>query len=149
MSGGCGTVIQNKTNNMELLNYAGSDYLLNPTLESLHNESVTWLKELAFWSDELTFFYKLLRHKALSDTFPGHEVAEAEKELIRLNSEVVDRLKAEVTSHERSLAALLKSSSSSDEQSYRDKHRVLFNYVFVAHEELRKFKRQIFSFMEK
>jgi hypothetical protein len=133
---------------MELVNNPKSNYPFDATLESLHAESMTWMKDLELWSDEMMFFYKLLRNTTVSRAFPPAEVAEVGKELIRINAEVLDRLKIDVASHERSLASVFKSASLPNEQLYRDRHRVLSDDMSAVHEDLRKFKRKIFSFME-
>lgn len=132
---------------MELLNNSRTEYLLDATLESLHDESVSWLKELDFWGDEMSFFYKLLQNKKVSGSFPSSEMAEIEKELIRLNGDMLDKVKAGVSSHERMLASVVRSTSLSDEQSYREKHKQLLDEMNMLQAEIRKFKKAVFAFI--
>ena len=134
---------------MELLNYPKTDYLLDAALESLHAQSVEWLNELAFRSDEMTFFYHILRHKSLSTAFPASQVAEIEKELVRLNGDELDKLKMMVVSHERSLAAIFKTASLADEQVYRETHKKLLGDLLALHQDIRNFKKKLFSIIEK
>lgn len=132
---------------MELLNYPKNEYLLDAPLDALHAESVAWLKELGFWADEVSFFYKLLHHHKLSDSFPSDQVAEIDKELVKFNGEKLNRVKSGVASHEHLLASLFKSSSMADEQVYRETHRKLSIEVHSLYEDIRAFRQKIFSFI--
>lgn len=134
---------------MELLGYAKTDYLLDATLDTLHKESVAWLKELDFLGDEMAFFYKLLHNKKLSNAFPSAEVAEIDKALVKLNAENLDKVKNGVENHERQLAVIFKSTLSAEEQVYRESHRKLLLDMHDLHEEVRAFKKKVFSFVEK
>lgn len=133
---------------MELLNYPKTDYLLDASLETLHAQSVEWLNELGFWSDEMTFFYRLLRHKSASKAFRTSQLAEVEKELVKLNGEQLDKVKTGVVSHEHLLAAAYKTSSLPDERTYREAHRKLLGDMHALHQNIRDFKKKLFSFVE-
>lgn len=138
-----------KQTDMELLSYPKTDYLLDATLESLHAESVEWLNELAFWGDEMSFFYRLLHHKRFSKSFPTSEIAEIEKALVKLNVEELDKMKTDVASHERLLSSVYKSATLSDDRGYREAHRKLLRDMHALQEDIRKFKKSVFSFVEK
>lgn len=138
-----------KTNVMELLSYPKNEYLLEASLESLHGEAMAWLNELAYWQDEMAFYYKLLRRKQKPTDFPTEDVADMEKELVRLTSAKLDRLRATVTEHERSLAVLTKVHSNSGEDAYRNAHRRLLGNMHDLHLDLRAFKKKVFSFVQK
>jgi hypothetical protein len=130
------------------LNYPKTDYLLDASLESLHAQSIEWLNELEFWSDEMTFFYRMLHHKKLSKTFPTSQVAEIDKQIVWLNGEALNKVKTGVSSHERLLAAAYKSSSLAEEQVYREAHRKLRNDMSALDNVIRAFKKKLFSFIE-
>lgn len=132
---------------MELLNYPSTDYLLDATLESLHTQSIAWLKELDFWGDEMSFFYHLLQGQKKSQPFPAAEIAQMEKELVRLNGDELDKLRSRVGSHERNLSQVYRSTSTGEEQRYRDSHKKLLTEMYHLHEDIRKFKRNVFSFV--
>ena len=97
---------------MELLMNSKTDYLLEASLESLHAESMEWLNEIDFWSDEMTFFYRLLRKNQSNKAFPTAELAAVEMELVSLTSDKVNKLRNEIQNHERSLSAVMKNTSS-------------------------------------
>lgn len=134
---------------MELLSHPRTDYLLDATLESLHKESIAWLKELHFWADEISFFYKILHNHKLSNAFPSADMAEIDKALVKLNGEGVEKVRNDLSRHERQLAAIFKFSSFAEEQSYRDSHRKLLGDMQDLLSNIRISKQKVFSFVEK
>jgi hypothetical protein len=132
---------------MELLTTPRAEYLLDASLESLHQESQDWIKEIAFWNDELAFFYKLLQKKEIKHSFPSKDLAALEKELVRITSEQLEQTSAGIISHERLLSALTRSHSRNDERVYRDAHRKLLMDIFRLYAEIRSFKKNVFKFM--
>ena len=131
---------------MELLKYPKTEYLLDASLGTLHEESLAWLKELAFWAEEISFFYKLVHTKKFSGVFPSPDVAEIDQELVRLHGEKLEKLRSGVASHEQLLASVYRSASLAEEQVYREAHKKLLSEIFAMHEEIRTFKRKLFSF---
>jgi hypothetical protein len=129
------------------LSYPKTDYLLDATLETLHKESAAWLKELDFWADELSFFYKLLHSHRLSGAFPSAEMAGIDKALISLSAENIETLRIRLRGHERQLADLFKPASSEEEQSYRAAHRMLYADMYKLHSDIRTFKQKLFLFV--
>lgn len=134
---------------MKTLEYPKTDYLLSASLESLHTESLEWNMEMDFLYDEITFFYKLLHKKELNDRFPSAEFAAVEKELIRINSEELDPLRTAIKKHESDLAAMLRSSSPTGEENYREEHKNLYVRVSDLNKLVRRFKKDVFSFVQK
>jgi hypothetical protein len=133
---------------MELLTHAKTEYMLDVPLAALHAESLDWLKELGFWADEMSFFYKMLHEKKISHAFQAQDVAAIDKELVKLNGEQLDRVRHDVEGHERLLASLYKSPALSDDQAYRDAHRKLARDMYGLHEYIRAFKQRIMAFIE-
>lgn len=133
---------------MELLTYPRTDYLLDATLATLHTESVAWLSELDFWCDEMTFLYRLIHHRKLSKSLPIAEVAAFDMELVRLNGEVIESLRSDITSHERLLASACTSNSAVEQQVYREAHRVLLGEMHNLQTLIRGFKRKAFIAIE-
>jgi hypothetical protein len=131
---------------MELLTFPKNEYLLDASLEDLHSQSQEWIKEIDFWNDEISFFYKLLHKKETNNVFPARELAEIEKTLIRINSEDMLRLRDEVLNHERLLSTLIRSTSLSEEQVYREAHRRLYRDMYKLNDLIRSFKKSVFSF---
>jgi hypothetical protein len=134
---------------MQLLTNPKTDYLLEASLESLHAESLEWLKEIDFWSDEMAFFYKLLRKSQAAKAYPTAELASVEMELVTLTSDKVDKLRSDVLRHERELSAVIRSISSGDEEHYRETHRKLLMDIYETLQEIRAFKKEVFSFVKK
>ncbi|MEX1241084.1 MAG: hypothetical protein WEB30_15275 [Cyclobacteriaceae bacterium] len=131
---------------MELLTHRKNDYLLDASFDTLHGESKDWLKELEFWSDEMAFFYKLLHKKGPGEAFPAKDLAAIEKALIRINGEVLDRVRTGVLSHERLLSSILKSTSMTEEHVYRETHRRLHAEMYNLNALIRSFKKDVFEF---
>lgn len=134
---------------MELRGYGKSDYLLDATLDTLHRESVAWLKDLDFLGDEMAFFYKLLHSTKLSNAFPSTEAAEIDEALVKLNAENLDKVKNGVENHERQLANIFWSTLPDEDHVYRESHRKLLLDMHKLHEDVRAFKQKVFSFVEK
>jgi uncharacterized protein YigA (DUF484 family) len=134
---------------MELLMNSKTDYLLEASLESLHAESTEWLSEIDFWSDEMTFFYRLLRKNQSNKAFPTAELAAVEMELVSLTSDKVNKLRNDIQSHERALSAVMRNTSSGEEEGYREKHRQLVMDIYETHNLIRAFKKEVFSFVQK
>lgn len=134
---------------MQLLSNPKTDYLLEASLESLHAESLEWLKEIDFWRDEMVFFYKLLRSSPSNKAYPTAELAAVEMELVSLTSDKVDKIRNDVLRHERELSAVIRSLSSGEEERYRETHRTLLLEIYDVHVQIRNFKKEVFSFVHK
>ena len=134
-----------KENIMELISNPKSEYLLGASLETLHAESREWLSEINFWSEEMSCYYKLLHRNVSILTFPTTELAEIEKEMIRINSEDLIKIKGQIEKHERELMDLMKNTSTAEEYEYRHKHRELLYEMYELRRIIRKFKEAIFA----
>jgi hypothetical protein len=133
---------------MELINSSASGYLPETSLENLHIDSREWLNEINFWTEEMSCFYKLL-HKTISSTgFPPKELAGIEREIIRINSEDLIKLKNQVERHERELSMVLKNTSTTQEMEYRQRHQRLINDMYALHGTIRKFKKALFALVK-
>jgi hypothetical protein len=130
---------------MELISNPKAEYLLGRSLEELHAESREWLSEINFCAEEMSCYYKLLHKNVPYFDFPTKELAEIEKEMIRINSEDLINLKSRVESHERELATLMKNTLSSEEYEYRDYHRRLQNDIYAFRGMIKTFKEAIFA----
>lgn len=134
---------------MELLTYPNSKYLLEASIDSLHAESLGWLREIDFWKDEMTFFYKLLHTKNALPGFPTEELASIDKELIRINSDKLDKMKKEVQDHEQLLAAIIKTPTLMEKEKYSEVHHNLHLEIFAVSDLIKDLKRTVFSFSTK
>jgi hypothetical protein len=134
---------------MELLSNARTEYTLSASLESLHAESVEWRKEVSFWQEELTFFYKLIHQRGKHAPFPSAEVADLEKQLIAISSGDLPTLMEEVENHEHFLASLLRNTSMTDENMYRQHHRHVLESMHDVHTRIRSYKHELFHLLRK
>jgi hypothetical protein len=134
---------------MDLLSKPKTEYLLDASLEFLHGESLEWLKEMEFWQDEMAFFYKLLHKEGLKEAFPSKELAAIDQEQVGITSDKLDKALNEVRSHERSLAALIKTTSFEEEENYRHIHRQLLHDITDIYVLIRNFKTAVFTFVRK
>lgn len=130
---------------MELITNPKIEYLLDASLETLHTESREWLSQINFWRDEMACFYKLLHKSAPPLTFPTKRMAEIEKEMIRIESEDITRVKDHVESHERMLWSVVQSNSMTDEDQYRHRHRALVSDLYALQVVIAEFKRAVFA----
>lgn len=130
---------------MELLSNPSSEYLLFASLESLHAESIEWNNEVAFWQQELSFFYKILHTKGSPKPFPSIELANLEKELIDITSGDLLKVKEEVARHEKFLAALVKNNSLQEENEYREQHKAIMDEVHVLYKRIKTYKLNLYD----
>ncbi len=133
---------------MELLFSPRMEYLLDASLETLHSESLEWLKEIGFWQDEMAFFYKLLHKKESKESFPSEELAALEKKLVGITGDKLDKTMNEVQNHERFLASLMRTTSFHEEENYRQAHRRLLQDIYDIHALIRDFKKDVFVFVQ-
>jgi hypothetical protein len=141
--------VTSKSVNMKLLSNPKTEYLLDASLEYLHNESLEWLNEMDFWRDEMAFFQKLLHKEGLKDAFPSERLAALDKQLIGIITNKLEKIMNEVRDHERSLAALIKTTSFQKEENYRHMHRQLLWDIWDIHTAIRNFKKDVFAFVRR
>jgi hypothetical protein len=134
---------------MDLLINPQTSYLLQADLASLHVESQSWLSEIEFWEDELAFFYTLLHSKLSRQAYPTEEIATLDKLLVSINSDKLTTIKDEALNHERSLALVMKSTSLSEEDTYRDMHRQLSIKMIDVHKAIKDFKKEVYASVRK
>jgi hypothetical protein len=134
---------------MNTLKSASSDYLLELGLESLHEQSMEWISDIAFWRDEVAFLYALEVKKTLKEV-PIHaknKLVHIESELLKLSSGDIDNLYDEVIAHERFLNKLLESRKE-DEASYREKHIQIGKKIIEFDLRFKTLKREIFEIVK-
>lgn len=134
---------------MEMISGPKTEYLLDASLATLHAESREWLNELNFWSEEMSCFYKLLHKNASSLDFPTRELTDLEKEMIRITSEELMRVKSEVETHERTLVAIMKNTSFGEQREYRDRHKMILDDLYALQRVIRRFKKKVFALVRK
>jgi hypothetical protein len=133
---------------MEMLTSAKAEYLLQASLEVLHEQSLEWLNEMNFVKEEMTFLNRLLNRDA-GHQFPTEECAALEKELTIFNSDIVDVLYRKIQEHERWLTDIIRTDTLDRQYFYREVHRELMHEISECMEKYFFIKRRIFSFAKK
>ena len=132
---------------MKLLTSPKAQYLLFAGVEVLHEQSIEWLNEIAFWRDETAFLYSLLVNKTLRfvPITAKNNIERVEAELITLTGGELDDLQQAVELHEKVLNNVVSGKHTADEQSYREQHYQL-TLTFNKFETRFKFlKKEIFD----
>ncbi|MGZ4034180.1 MAG: hypothetical protein ACXVPU_08330 [Bacteroidia bacterium] len=134
---------------MELLLSPKSAYLLDASLEVLHEQSTDWLNEIAFWRDESAFFYSLIVKKTLKSVplSAKSQIQKIEKELLAITGGELDKLQHEVEVHEKYLNLLMESEHY-DKEIYRTKHHELSLKFSQFEKRFKSLKKDIFSLVE-
>ena len=127
---------------MELLTAVKEKYLLDASLEILHQESLTWLNTVSFWEDENDFYKDLLNNKLFQN------VSQKDKSNINtlLDNIMVNRLssfKNEISLHEKNLDKLLQSNI--DNGEYRRKHKSLLQKFLEFNQGMKEIKTGVLS----
>jgi hypothetical protein len=136
---------------MENLNGTDTEYLLQSSLEDLHQVSKYWLDEIEFWKTELVFFQDLL------DKFcPNIHTSEDKKQLdhfqnliIYYNGELLDEYNRKIRKHTKMLARLMAEEQAKiEDMSFREQHRVYGEEVSAMGKRLQEYKTELFEFIQ-
>ena len=130
---------------MELLTAVKEKYLLEASLEVLHQESLSWLNTVSFWEDENKFYKDLLNNKLFQNV--------SQKDKLNINT-LLDTIignklitfKSEVSLHERNLDTILISNIGNDD--YRRKHKSLLQKFIEFDQGMRDIKKGIFELLK-
>ena len=123
--------------------------LLDFGLETLHEQSIEWLSDIAFWRDEVAFLYALEVKGTLKETPMNAKsrLDKIESELEQFTGGEIDSLYNEVMAHERFLDNLL-SSKREDEVGYREKHLQISEKIDSFNLRFKILKREIFDIVK-
>lgn len=123
------------------------EFLLEAPIRILHEESIEWLGEIAFFRKEIAFFFMLLE-KIIEINSQQKTLLSIENQLIDLSSKKLDALNMEVQRHEEFLVVIMKTRRH-DESIYRSKHNKLSKKFRDFEKEMKTFKRNFFQVVEK
>lgn len=125
-------------------------YILQPSLVSMHQQSLEWLSASALWKRELSFFQKLLdQHSAKANSIElKKEMDHCQHIVTYYSGEVVDGLRKKVRNHEKDLAEMLQSMNESDTQYFKD-HEALMAELSTFSKTYDQFRHEFFGFIEK
>lgn len=136
---------------MKLLTSPKAIYLLEADLAVLHEESREWLNDVKFWRDEIAFFYTLMVKKSGIDpsSESKDEVVRIQDELLHLSGKEFNDLENAINTHENYLAAILENNSLSNEQDFREKHKVISLQIRLFEYRLKALKNDIFHLVKR
>jgi hypothetical protein len=125
-------------------------YILQPSLVSMHQQSIEWLSASALWKRELSFFQKLLDKNSTkaNSTDLKKEMDHFQNIITYYGGEVVDGLRKKVRKHEEDLANMLKSMNESDTQYFKD-HEGVMSELSTFSKTYDQFRHEFFGFIEK
>jgi hypothetical protein len=125
-------------------------YILQPSLISMHQQSLEWLSASALWKRELSFFQKLLDQHSIKAT-----TTELKKQMDHFQSiityyggEVVDALRKTLRQHEKDLAEMLQSLNESDTKYFKEHEKVMSELTTFS-KTYDQFRHEFFGFIEK
>lgn len=136
---------------MEQLDKGNEQYLLEPGLENLHEDSVRWNSELELWKRELSFFQKLLDSNSSKIVVTDDKKKEDHFQniIIYYDGELIPEYKQACRRHEKYLAQIMSGDEDVNESEYRRKHHELKNKIESLESEFTKYKHEFFEFIEK
>jgi hypothetical protein len=125
-------------------------YILQPSLVSMHQQSLEWLSVSDLWKQELSFFQKLLDQNSpkATSTELKKQMDHFQHVITYYSGEVVDGLRKKVRGHEKDLANMLQSMNESDTQYFKD-HEGVMSELLTFSKTYDQFKLEFFGFIEK
>ena len=134
---------------MKTLKPSTSEYLLSAGIETLHQQTMEWLEDVAFWRDEAAFLYSLEISKTMKEipVKAKDKLDKLNNELIQIASDDIDNLYNKIEAHEAYLDQLI-TSKREDEETYREKHEELASEVIKLGARLRALKKDIFDIVK-
>jgi len=135
---------------MEKLNGTESEYLLQSSLEDLHQVSKYWFSEIEFFKTELNFFQDLLDKHCpnINSDEDKKQLDHFQNLIIYYNGELLDEYNRKVRKHTKRLARLLDEGSTLEDFSYREDHKLLGNDMSSLGKRLQEYKVELFDFIQ-
>ena len=125
-----------------------TQYLLQASLEVLHEQSREYLNEIDFMKIELAFFNKLLNKNA-GKQFPTEQAAALSKRITKFMSRSLPGLLKKIMEHEQWLSDIIKTNTLGRQESYREVHRDLTKEMIMCRQTFIRLKKKVFSFAKK
>lgn len=129
---------------------ATGKYILQPSLVTMHQESLNWISATALWKRELSFFQKLLdQHTNKMDSVEFKKQVDHYQNLITYYAgELVDELRKKLRTHEHNLANMLQEMNESDVEYFKE-HQGVIDQVSAFSKVFAEFKHSFFEFIER
>ena len=127
-----------------------SKYILQPSLISMHRQSMAWLSATELWKKELQFFQKLLDLNAARFESKDDKIRQDHFQnlILYYRVEVIEEIRKSLKSHEASLAQMLQKENESDVQYFSD-HQSLIDKAEAFENSFSEFKQDFYFFIEK
>ena len=125
------------------------NYLLQPSLTEMHNNSHEWISLSLLWKRELLFFQKLLDRYApkFFEVDDKKKIDHFQSLITYYSGELVDEQRKKLREHESRLTQLLQEKNESDSQ-YFQQHKELVAELQSFSNRYNEFKRELFDFIE-
>ena len=128
-----------------------SSYLLQPSLQNLHQRTMEWESTIELWKKELAFFKKLISQYGSKLNF-RRDIDEKEHFNFLLSyysGELMSSLTARIHNHEAKLKTLVNNKAKQDEKSYRAEHHAIEHEVRVIEHEFQCYRNELYTLIEK
>lgn len=129
---------------------ATGKYILQPSLVTMHQESLNWISATELWKRELVFFQKLLDQHA-----PKQKNIEFKKQIDHYQhiityyqGELVDELRKKLRNHEHRLAIMLQELNEADVEYFKE-HQAVIDSMSSFSKVFAEFKHSFFEFIER
>lgn len=136
---------------MNNLSPATSNYLLEVSLEDLHQESRSWLSEIELWRFELAFYQRLL--DKVSGKITEVEDKKTSDHFQHLNryfrGELLDQYEHDIREHEKYLDRMIREKMPFNEQLYREVHKKYQGQVLGFDRDFKQYRKDLYGFAEK
>lgn len=134
---------------MELLVRPRSDFLLQASLDGLHQASKVWISELEFWRDEHKFMMDLIGKYFLKmSVFKRLQHGQGLVYKIELSDDRSKEFLRATIKHEAHLAELMDNPFEQDEQKFREEHRKLEQGITDFMKDFKTLKKEMFNLIE-
>lgn len=129
---------------------ATGKYILQPSLVTMHQESLNWLSATELWKRELSFFQKLLDQHApkMNHVEFKKQVDHYQNLITYYSGELVDQLRKNLRDHEHRLATMLKELNEADVE-YIKEHQAVIDKLSSFQKAFTEFKQSFFEFVER
>jgi len=136
---------------MNLLSPATTNYLLEVSMENLHQESNAWLTEIEFWKAELAFYQKLLEKISvkLTSVEDKKKIDHFQNLIIYFGGELLDQYEHDIREHEKYLGQMVQDKVPVNEQLYREIHKKYQAQITAFDLDFKAYRQELFSYAEK
>ena len=134
---------------MNHLGPATTNYLLEISLEDLHQESRTWLSEIEFWRTELLFFQKIMKKRAMKLVAVEERNGIFSDPNYLIQKRILDQFEQDIREHEKNLKNMIQEKVPFNEQFYRDVHKNFLAQFKAFDLDFKQYRMDLYSWAEK